>query len=420
MLDVRDELMNHARAVAVNFGIYNTVRMLTGTYNVIFLLSTGISIAQVAVLQMVFSFMLLLFNFPLGVISDKYSRKFSVLAGVSMTAVFYLLILQSPNFLILIISEVFYAIGICLVSVAISAWILDSTGADKDDFSKYAHLSNRTAAVGSIISGVAGISLIYFSGSYRLGYIASSALMLLLILLFIFIPENRKKNHAGSNGEKTIIRNTLDTVHMIKCIKGSLWYLLLSCCFSAGIQIIYHFWQPILLPEHNFEHISNDDLLVLMFCYIGAFSAQYFINGRVSRHHVSSSYYRVSIKRFAFISSIMCLVLCLLITNNINILAIMAYSLIHGFTSAVPTGAKSIYFMELNDEQMHYTSGIIGATSFCGRIFSLLVLGLVALLPSSIYPAYLLIMPAVMFGLCGIILIYWPLFKKQTISGALV
>ncbi len=75
-----------------------------------FFMSMGvISLAQLAVLQVAFSVTILLLDFPCAILSDRYRRKYSVMAGDIMTGAFYLLCLQAPNITILIIAEILYA-----------------------------------------------------------------------------------------------------------------------------------------------------------------------------------------------------------------------------------------------------------------------------------------------------------------------
>lgn len=82
-------------------------------------MSMGVNLAQLAPLQVVFSTTILLLDFPCAVLTDRYRRKYSVIAGVFMTGVFYLLCLQAPNMTALIIAQILYAAGICIIVSAI-------------------------------------------------------------------------------------------------------------------------------------------------------------------------------------------------------------------------------------------------------------------------------------------------------------
>lgn len=124
----------------------------------------GVNLAQLALLQVVFSLTILLLDFPCAVLLDRYRRKYPVIAGVFMTGAFYLLCLKAPNMTILIIAQILYAAGICLMASTIDGWIYHSLGNKKDRFSHYAHLYHQINSFGSIISGMIGIGTIYYSG----------------------------------------------------------------------------------------------------------------------------------------------------------------------------------------------------------------------------------------------------------------
>nr|WP_113865688.1 MFS transporter [Brenneria salicis]NMN93192.1 sugar phosphate permease [Brenneria salicis ATCC 15712 = DSM 30166]RBP64053.1 sugar phosphate permease [Brenneria salicis ATCC 15712 = DSM 30166]RLM31086.1 MFS transporter [Brenneria salicis ATCC 15712 = DSM 30166] len=406
--------MNRAGTLAVTYGTYNAVRMFIGVYHAIFLLSTGVSLPQLAMLQVVFSVTVLLLDFPCAVLADRYSRKYSVIAGVFLTALFYPLCLQSPDMAALFFSEVFYATGICLITGAIDGWVYHSLNGRQDQFSHYAHLCQRVNSIGSVFTGIAGIGTIYLSGNYFFGYIISGIMMIFIMILFLVVPEEIRAESEGVK-KKTVLQNAYETLWIFKNTVGGLWFILLTCFFSAGIQIIYHFWQPIILSNEKINHLSGSQMLVLMFCHIGAFSAQYLSNSMMSKYHISDEKYKSSVKYFSFFSAVICIGLFSLVNMGQTAAAVIAFSLIHGFICTVPIGAKSLFFSELNQEQTTHVSGIVGAVSFSGRIFSVIVLSIISFLPEGISPSYYLILPAVTFTLCGMVVIRWMSLTRKTI-----
>lgn len=97
----------------------------------------------------------------------------------------------------------------------------------------------------------------------------------------------------------------------------------------------------------------------------------------------------------------MCIALYFLVHGNQTALAIIVFSLIHGFICTIPIGAKSLFFSELSQKQTQYISGVMGAVSFCGRIFSIAVLSIISFLPAKISPSYYLILPTITFSYVG-------------------
>ncbi len=177
MYILRNNTMNSPRTLALTYGSYNAVRMLIGVYHAIFLMSRGVSLAQLALLQVVFSATILLLDFPCAVLADKYRRKYSVISGVFMMGMFYLLCPQAPNMTALVIAQILYSAGICIIVSAIDGWIYHSLGDKHDHFSHYEHLYHQVNSFGSILSGIVGIGTIYYSGQYFMGYIIPCLMM---------------------------------------------------------------------------------------------------------------------------------------------------------------------------------------------------------------------------------------------------
>ncbi|WP_345096791.1 MFS transporter [Bartonella acomydis] len=406
--------MNRSRILAVTYGSYHAVRMLIGVYHAIFLMSMGVTLSQLALLQVAFSVTVLLLDFPCAVLADRYRRKNSVMVGVFMTELFYLLCLHAPNMIALIIAQILYAAGICLIASAIDGWIYHSLGHQQDRFSHYAHLAHQINSFGSIISGIIGIATIYYSGQYFMGYIISGTMMGIIFFIFLIVPEEKTSIGEGLK-TKNILQNAKETLWVFKNTVGGAWFILLMCLFSAGIQVIYHFWQPIILSGGKIGHLNTSQMLALMFCHIGAFSAQYFSNLLMSKYHVLDKKYKDYMKYFSFFSAFMCIALYFFVHNNQTAIAIIAFSLIHGFICTVPIGAKSLFFSELTQKQTGHISGIIGAVSFSGRIFSIAVLSIISFLPAKVSPSYYLVLPTLTFFMCGLVTIRWMSLSGKSV-----
>ncbi|MBB5073402.1 hypothetical protein HNQ69_000523 [Bartonella callosciuri] len=72
------EQNNNEQTSNTRYGSYHAVRMLIGVYHT-FLMSMGVSLSQLALLQVTFSVTVLLLDVPCAVLADRYQRKYSVL-----------------------------------------------------------------------------------------------------------------------------------------------------------------------------------------------------------------------------------------------------------------------------------------------------------------------------------------------------
>lgn len=76
---------------------------------------------------------------------------------------------------------------------------------------------------------------------------------------------------------------------------------------------------------------------------------------------------------------------------------------------------QKLVFSELNQKQTQHISGVIGAVSFSGRIFSIAVLSIISFLPAKISPSYYLILPTVTFFMCGLVLMRWMSHSRKAL-----
>lgn len=412
---MRVQNVNTAKILSVNYGVYNAIRMLIGVYHAAFLISTGINISQLAILQIVFSLTVLLLDFPLSVLADRYYRKQMVVIGVFFTILFYPLCILSPNITALVFSEIFYAIGICSISGAIEGWVLSALDGKNEKLSLCAHLCERVASFGSVITGAIGIFVVYFYNSYTSGYLISLASMFVVLGIFLAVSSGDDKYINSAKKENSIIKQARESINLISKNINGIYFILISCVFTLGVQVIYHFWQPIMLSGRNIGSLSKGELLTLLMCHIGAFSMQYFANYFLPKFNVQSKMYTLLAVIFSLLSSGLCFILFLLITNRHDVLSVVAFSAIHGMISIIPVGAQNIFISQLKNQDEKYISGALGIVSLSCRIASIIVLGGISLLPSNIPVVEYIFISAVAYILCGFSFLKWSAKSKETI-----
>lgn len=404
--------VNKAKILSVNYGAYNAIRMLIGVYHAAFLISTGISISELAFLQVIFSVTILLLDFPLSVVADRFYRKQMVVLGVFFTILFYPLCMLSPNIIALILSEVFYAIGICCISGAIEGWVLGELKTRRNEFSIYAHLCERVSSLGSVITGVIGITAVFIFSSYKTGYIISIIMMIVVFVVFILVSDS-KINLDEKRERDSLISHTKESYNIIFNQADGRFFLTISCLFTFGVQIIYHFWQPIMLSGEKIGNISTNEMIILLLCHVGAFSAQYLTNLLLPKFDIKGKGYISLAIFFSIFSSLCSVVLMGLLSNQLNMISILVYSILHGMMASIPISAQNIFVSKLKAADDLYISGTLGLVSFSCRVSSIIVLGGIALLSENIPVYFYMLIPTFAYVFCGIVFFKWSLNKKD-------
>ncbi len=128
-----------------------------------------------------------LFEVPTGVVADMYSRRLSVIIGVTLSGLCFAVQGLLPVFGFIILAEALHGLALTFISGALSAWITDEVGEEKigEIFLKSGQIGTVCGLFG-LIAG-AGLALIQLS----LPIIVGGTLMTLLGLSLIFImPEH--------------------------------------------------------------------------------------------------------------------------------------------------------------------------------------------------------------------------------------
>lgn len=194
-----------------------------------------------------------LFEIPTGIVADMYSRKLSIIIGVGMIGVGFILESFIPAYGIVLLSQIIWGVGATFLSGAEEAWIADEVG-DKELerlFMKSAQIGQVFSVLGIVVSGLLG------SIGVRLPMIISGILFIgLSIFLVLFMPENgfkptpmedkntwQKMGHTFLGGLKAIRKSTV--------LMSILGIALIYGLYSEGIDRLWgaHFLEDIILPS---------------------------------------------------------------------------------------------------------------------------------------------------------------------------
>jgi DHA3 family tetracycline resistance protein-like MFS transporter len=124
---------------------------------------------------------------PTGIVADVYSRRLSVILGVFLIGVAYLVAAVFPAFAVLLLANVLWGIGYTCTSGAYEAWLVDELGQARagDAFVRAGQVARAVAIVAIPVS--AGL------GSYHLALpILAGAVVVLLTggFLLLWMPEH--------------------------------------------------------------------------------------------------------------------------------------------------------------------------------------------------------------------------------------
>jgi MFS transporter, DHA3 family, tetracycline resistance protein len=136
-----------------------------------------------------------LFEIPTGIVADRYSRKWSVIIGLSLTGFAFLLEGFIPAFVVILVSQFILGLGQTFTSGADEAWIADETNPES-----LATVYLKGAQIGQLLS-ILGIMLGTLLASFHLNLpfiIGGISFVLLALFLIKYMPESKFEKDEAS------------------------------------------------------------------------------------------------------------------------------------------------------------------------------------------------------------------------------
>lgn len=110
----------------------STLFTLIFTLNLVYQATVvGLSPFQLVLVGTVLETVCFLFEIPTGVVADRYSRRLSILIGLFLIGIGFIIEGSIPTFAAVLICQVFWGIGATFLSGAVEAWITDEVGDDQ-------------------------------------------------------------------------------------------------------------------------------------------------------------------------------------------------------------------------------------------------------------------------------------------------
>jgi DHA3 family tetracycline resistance protein-like MFS transporter len=139
-----------------------------------------------------------LFEIPTGVVADVYSRRLSVIVGIFIIGVSFVVMGAVPTYAAVLISQVMWGIGYTFTSGATQAWIADELGETRVG-NAYMRGSQASYA-GAIIGTVLSVVLAALTGVNVPIILGGVLIVLLGVFLALFMPETGFKR--ADEGER--------------------------------------------------------------------------------------------------------------------------------------------------------------------------------------------------------------------------
>jgi len=130
---------------------------------------------------------IMLFEVPTGVVAVVYSRRLSVIIGIALIGMGFLLEGSLPFFITILLAQVLWGLGYTFTSGATQAWVTDEIGEAR---ANQAFLRSNQFELGGALAGML-LAILVGGGGVRLPILVGGCIYLLLAgILAVTMPEN--------------------------------------------------------------------------------------------------------------------------------------------------------------------------------------------------------------------------------------
>lgn len=245
------------------------ISLIFVTYS-LFLLSKGLDLFQISLVNAVFMLTIFLLEIPTGAFADNFGRRKSVIVGNLLFALSFLIYFKSNTMLFFIIAEIIMAIGTTFVSGALDAWMVDGlqskkyTGKVDFVFSQATIVSRISILLGGLISAYLGkISL-------ALPFLIAGILYIVAFFLAIYLLEEDEKkieNLSFLSGFKQIANVAKVSIDYGINHRVIFWLSAATMVYYSATTSINMYWTPRL------NELAGDKISLLGWVWLGISTA---------------------------------------------------------------------------------------------------------------------------------------------------
>ncbi len=221
---------------------------------VYYIQTVGMNPLELVLIGTTIEITIFLFEIPTGVVADTFSRKYSVILGLFLCGVCFVLESLLPFFLAIVLAEVIRGVGETFISGALDAWIADEIGPERVGraFLRASQIGQVSGVLGTFVA--AGLSLFALNIPVLLGGIA---LIGLSIFLLFSMPENGfKPVPRGERNSWQAMGHTFGSG--LKVVRSSRWVLtilLIGAVFGAFSEGYDRLWEARFLKGFTFPEL---------------------------------------------------------------------------------------------------------------------------------------------------------------------
>jgi len=242
----------------VRFRLYGFLKNLRffDPFLILFFREMGFSFLDIGILYAIREISTNVLEIPTGVLADAFGRRRAMLASFAAYLLSFAIFYAAPRFWAYAVAMLSFAVGETFRSGTHKAMILEHLRWTGQESRKVAYYGRTRAAsqFGSAIASLIAAGLVFWTGAYRIVFLASTIPYTLGLLLFLTYPkrlDGERENIDGSfvrRGWQQICRTATEFFSTLRH-PALLRAMLSSAAFDALFRSSKDYLQPILQAQ---------------------------------------------------------------------------------------------------------------------------------------------------------------------------
>lgn len=241
--------------------VFSSARMLIGATSALYLLSKGITAGELGLMKSFQALLLMLLDFPLGVLADRRGRRVCLILGSAAGASWLALTAAGSTFWVLLLAEGLNALSLASFNGAFDAHLAEKYISDRGRPALNRLLGDYHAVLFAMMAFFSLVGGTFVNPDSSLFWWIASALLLLITCLIPLLMKDDSAFHAEhSSGQKSSSKPTV-----LKLLQGELSEVLRQIWTTSEIrkiaipfigigvfyQLIIPYWQYFFMNNNQ-------------------------------------------------------------------------------------------------------------------------------------------------------------------------
>ncbi|AJY73045.1 MFS transporter [Borreliella afzelii] len=355
----------------------------------IILINKGLSLKDIAIVQICYMAAIIIFEFPSGIISDIFDRQIVYLVSIFLLMISYFIIFKASSFVLLCISWFIYGMSAAINTGTIDISFTKLYQNNSKKLKAFISFVKMILSIGAILGGYIG-SVLYLYIDIKIYLISLLIYLISSLITIFFIPNDKNTDHKHNKEDLTLylIKFFKKIIILLKS-KELLAVFILNSSIQFFYQPFYLYWQAIFIDK-------NISISIFGIIYV-LFRVSDIIGAWIFRKIKHSKYDIYVILAIIFLLSVLIkIVLHIYIFITIIIFLVILIS--------VYSNNLEYFFKKNVDSKVLGTLTSINST--LSRIFSFLALGICSILTNFISAINTFVLLILIFCTLSIIVTY--------------